>query len=321
LNPPLSAVPLQAWFCKECETAGVIKELGRTARAELLYKREDKQQRRLDKKAAKVAAAERKAAKTAARAAAEQPRVEPTRKSRRQAGIALVGRLSFPGLPLRWDWSSPPQAKLALSLLMPGVWGDDHARWFSALCPGGPGFVSQSEYVSVEEVEVLLQAVDFSLSGSIVDMCVGAQGVARCFRAHGFNVVTNDFSSRIVADFHGNVLQPEAYAGIKQHHGMQCVIMSPGGAIPDAVLPLAVSFVSHLACCRVPATFLSSPHPSRVSWINGMQSGERLHVIKGPSAGPGKVQYLWFLVFASAACKQLMMYPGRASALGDFFKS
>lgn len=335
LDPPLTAVPRGLWFCPECVAAGVTPS-GRTL--ELEAQHAPKRRGRPPKPGppghadGDVGSAQHQPTAPALADVAPAPgNSGPSRP--RLGGKSIVpaspgvrrsprftATTSTPGfqlaLPDTWTWSSAQDTLSALDALMPGTWTESDAVSFSSWCPGGTAYTRQYDHVYAAEVDVLLQAVDFSLSASIIDMCAGHRIISATFALAGLRVISNEVDAAIPADYHLDALQPLSYRTVQQQHGMHVILMAPCSMLLDVLLPLAVKFARHVVCCRVPGSYITAAHAARRSWLRQMQLAGRLHILMGLPIGPNAVHHVWLLVFVSAEMKRLLVLPGYDSILG-----
>lgn len=219
----------------------------------------------------------------------------------------------------------------ALETLMPSPngWTKGHATKLANQLVGGRRFLQpQGSYTpgrpqriatTEQEIQGLLDVIDFSLLPSIVDTFSGHGTIQRVFKQHGLRVICNDIDNEMEADYHLDALQHSTYQSIKDSYGLDAVVISPTFAFLDLALPLAVLHAEQLVCCHVPGHYFTCAPRARFEWMSRLQHEGRLAVIAGLPVGPSHRQCLWFLIFRSAALKKLLYRPGREQYLGFHF--
>ena len=279
LIPPLSKVPRGLWVCPQCTDAGVSAETVKTARQIQL----EKYKRNADAPAAEPPLAAVKPARAAS----------PVRASTRIAQLVPSPPLPTlkrgPGRPRkhplptavsalsRFDFGTTEGAERALGCLMPGAWDSMHVSLVSNHAMSGS--LSSQQHASIRcdvlqsEIETLLATVEFSFSPSLVCMTDGDGQLAKLFRGpfykHGFAVVSNSVSPEAVVDYHFDAMQPDSYQRLRFEVGSHVIVVTPLFELADVIIPLAVKYAKHVACCRVPCQFLNErrQYPARDAWL------------------------------------------------------
>ena len=211
-----------------------------------------------------------------------------------------------------WTLTDPRGVEFALQQLMPGTWDPRHisrlanlikdARTKPELAPMAP--------TTPGEVRALLELLDFSQIGTVVDPWAGTGTIKAELNRHGIPVVSNDLNFAYAADMHEDALQPVFYQRVSQLAPIDVVVTSPWFAILDLALPLVVAAARMLCCVHVPGHYLTDAHPMRTRYLTGLMKEGRVHVLWNLPKGPMGRRCGWLLVFADACTKQLLMKAG-----------
>jgi len=156
---------------------------------------------------------------------------------------------------------------------------------------------------------MLLSVVDFSMSPSVVDMCAGQGELSSALRELNFSVVSNSVTPGAEADYHFDAMQPDSYQRLRSEYGAHVIVVTPLLKLADAILPLAVMYAQHFACCRVPCRYLNERrlYPARDAWLQRLQDGGRMLLLHTAGGGDGS---LWMVVFKSAELRGLLAPTG-----------
>jgi len=219
-------------------------------------------------------------------------------------------------LPDEWDVCTGPGVTAALGMLMPGKRYDTASSRLANEIKRSREDACNLQWVSTydSEVEVLLEAVDFSSVASVLDPFSGAGTVASVVGRHmKVPVITNDIHS--VWDqvmFKEDALQP----GFYRRHPATAIITSPWFAILDFAVALAVLHVPVVAM-HVPGHWLTSAPLPRQHYLRSLQAQGRLHLIMGLPRSPMGHRCMWLLVFATQQLKEQMVRPSHMQQ-GEF---
>ena len=211
-------------------------------------------------------------------------------------------------LPDEWDVCTGPGVTAALGMLMPGKRYDTASSRLANEIRRSREDACNLQWVSTydSEVEVLLEAVDFSSVASVLDPFSGAGTVAGVIGRHmKVPVITNDIHSvwdRVM--FKEDALQP----GFYRRHPATAIITSPWFAILDFAVALAVLHVPVVAM-HVPGHWLTSAPLPRQHYLRSLQAQGRLHLIMGLPRSPMGHRCMWLLVFATQQLKEQMVRP------------
>jgi hypothetical protein len=165
--------------------------------------------------------------------------------------------------------------------------------------------------VLCSELKTLLSAVDFSISPSVIDMCAGQGELSSILRSLHFSVVSNTVTPGAGVDYHYDAMQPDSYQKLRSEYGAHVIVVTPLPELADAILPLAVMYAQHFACCRVPCRYLNERrlYPARDVWLKGLQDGGRLLAIYPGMDGGGSALaagHVWLVAFVSAELRKLL---------------
>ena len=192
---------------------------------------------------------------------------------------------------------------------LPGEWDAGVAAHvailsvFIAKVPKQHADVLYSELMA--EVPKLLKVVDFSSSPSVIDMCAGHGELANLLSDLQLAVVANSVTPGAEVDYHFDAMQPESYERLRSEYGAHVIVITPLLALTDAILPLAVMYAQHFACCRVPCRYLNERrlYPARDVWLQRLQDGGRLLLLDTAGGGNGNT---WLVVFKSAELREML---------------
>lgn len=207
-----------------------------------------------------------------------------------------------------------------LNMLMPGTWAPNHASRLCNLMPGHRNFLQRTDQstpghpecvaTATQEVQPLLQQLDFSHCPTILDPWAGTKGVKQAFAAHHLHIITNDINPQHQADYCLDALQPSTYHTIINKQGpISAIVMSSLFALLDLALPIAERHATDVVCAHVPGHYLTDGPDARFRWLRRFQQQGRLHLILGLPRGPMGRRCLWLIIFASSAVKRRLLRP------------
>lgn len=211
-----------------------------------------------------------------------------------------------------WVLTCPAGVEAALQQLMPGAWDQGHvtrmtnqiahARADPRAAPNTP--------TTPGEVHALLQLLDLSQLGAVLDPWAGTGVIKREPGRHGVPVLDNDLNPAHAADLHDDALQPVFYRRASTLAPVDAVIASPWFTVLDLALPLAVAAARVVTCMHVPGHYITDAHPIRARYLADLMSAGRVHILWNLPKGPMGRRCGWLLVFASPHAKQLLMRAG-----------
>jgi hypothetical protein len=218
-----------------------------------------------------------------------------------------------PQLPEFWDLHSGAGVNYALQQLMPGdLHSKDPSRISKSIAEAakcytqgmlpGPGYVPTLQ----QEVQVLLNALDFSACSSFHDPFAGSGAIATTFAKAGYQVTQNDLNPLWSCATAADALQPGYY--LIPH---QVIITSPPFDVLDIAVPLAAMYAGVAACIHVPGHWVTNPRVPRQLWLQHLYDQGRVHTIMGLPRGPMHKRCVWLVIFRSAVKRQaLLCNPG-----------
>jgi len=220
-----------------------------------------------------------------------------------------------------WDLRQLASLQTALQQLMPGSWT---ARHVSQLRNQLDTFYSQPATAlpcvttMPAEIQPLLDSIDFTHMGGIIDPFAGRNSIAAAFRLHlpHSTIITNDLNPDTDADYHTDALSPSFYYRLHSLTGVDAIVTSPWFSLLDLAIPLAVSAVRVVACVHVPGHYLTSAHSPRVAFLQHLIGQQRMHIIWNLPRGPTGRRCAWLLIFASATLRNYFtqhMFPHSVS--------
>jgi len=215
-------------------------------------------------------------------------------------------------LPSYFQLSTTAGVMEALQALMPGPWTAEHATRIMKGCQGGnsslrtAGQKRSGDSQRVDEMQRLMNAIDFGCVHSVTDMFAGNSIITPEL---GMRVITNDINPNQAADYHHDALQPDTYWNMRQQQGMDAIITIPKEEVLDLALPLAVKFAYMIVCCQVPGRYLTDAPEARMNWLRDMQQQGRLFFIMGLPRGPMGRRRVWLVVFKTRAISEWMRRP------------
>ena len=112
-------------------------------------------------------------------------------------------------------------------------------------------------------------------------------------------------------DYHFDAMQPDSYQRLRFEVGSHVIVVTPLFELADVIIPLAVKYAKHVACCRVPCQFLNERRqfPARDAWLKKLQEQRRLLVVYPAAQLDGltlAAGCVWLVVFASEEQRALM---------------
>ena len=167
----------------------------------------------------------------------------------------------------------------------------------------------------------LLDFLDISHLGRVIDPWSGLGTVAQGFARHGIRVHTNDVEPARAADTHMDALQPGFYRMSRARVGLDAVVTSPWFATLDLALPLAVLAARTAACIHVPGHYITDAHPARATYLMRLIGEGRLHMLCNLPKGAMGRRCVWIIIFASSALKDVLVRPTRRLAAPVSFAS
>ena len=236
--------------------------------------------------------------------------LSPTWVKRRQQHVASSAFVACN--TLEPDMTDPETVSWMLQDLMPGRWHEAHAtrlahKW-QTLKPTEENPVEVPDIsVTLEEVQELMEVIDGTMLGGILDPWASTGKIARYYELKGVKVYTNDVNPAFEADFNMDPLQPGSYQVMEQEIRIDAIIASPWFALLDLAIPLALRAAQSVVCTHVPGHYISDAHPIRRRWLNELISEDRLHVLYGLPKGPLGRRCAWLIVFASPQLKRALL--------------
>ena len=347
LQPRLEQIPEGVWVCPRCTELGIAPadvtappEPAPAARRQSLFpsasaKRKVEEAKALDGVAVAKALGKGRILKGVAhfKGAARRPyyfdihyddntidkRVSTTIVKRRriEEGLTALSAQEEP-LPDTWDLTDAAQVQAALRRLMPGEWAATHctrlANSFATV--RAVQHVELPPLVPTTEAEVapLLQFIDFTRVGGIMDPWAGTCTVQRVFERHQLAVQSSDLSRLHAVPRHADALQPGFYRRAQAEQAIDAVVTSPWFAALDLALPLAVLAARAVACVHVPGHYITDAHPARVHYLRELMREGRLHVLWNLPKGPMGRRCGWVIVFATPQLANWLIRPERRLA-------
>lgn len=157
------------------------------------------------------------------------------------------------------------------------------------------------------EITKLLQNVDFTQVGGIVDPWAGSNTIKVEFEKVSLRVFTNDVNKLSTSETHEDALQPEYYRKLATRVGVDAIVTSPWFALLDLALPLAVMAARAVVCMHIPGHYITDAHPRRSTYLKRLMEEERIRLLMGLPAGPMGRRCAWLLIFSSAAAKAQLL--------------
>ena len=321
LTPPLSKLPTtRTWVCPQCITAGVDPSLLKTLRQAEVSKYRRSSSGGSKRQSAAAAQPVRSRSQSPARVTRStvqkppSPPVVPTSPSppqkrgpgrpRKHPIVNTVSALAS------FDWATLQGVGEALQVLMPGEWDEYSVAHLAKVVRHQSPVPRQHAYIRYpvirSEIDTLLRSVDFSYSPSIIDICAGSGDLSHYLRSLQYSVVSNSASVEegVCHDYHYDALQPATYKKLMSEYGSHVIIATPMNGLVDVIVPLAVLYAQHFACCRVPCSYLNDRllYPARDEWLRRLQNQRRLLVIYPTVSYGGSLLAagcVWLVVFAS----------------------
>jgi hypothetical protein len=215
-------------------------------------------------------------------------------------------------LPPVWPLHSADGVRLALKTMMPGKWDVKHASRLANTISAVTGVdrtAAPCAITSADEVQPLLQCLDFSQLPRILDPWSGTQGVSLALRASAHEVITNDVNPTHNADFHSDALQPCFYQHLSKELPINGIVMSPLFSVLDLAIPLAVMFARDVVCVHCPGHYLTDAPRPRYDWLRLMKQAGRLHFIMGLPRGVTNHRCMWLMILSSEVMKLQLLRP------------
>ena len=300
LVPPLESVPEGDWICSECQGAGVTARLLTPQVLGKVRKKRGRPPKRTDAAAGAVPVpvqlppSSSNPVRRGRRVRfADEPgganppdvAVVPVSPASHPAGLRRSSRLVARSLAAGVDL--PPASLIPYTLrgltqvlteLMPGEWPVNQVNWILRGCLDAlrPPEFKVCPALRQVDVEELLVRVDLSLSANVLDPFAAEGVVATVFRQRGLYVIENDLDPATGVESHFDALQPASY---DQFEGrVHAVVCDPPWAVLDLAVPMISSLVQHVACFRVPASYLCEPHEARARFMGLIEAQGRFAV-------------------------------------------
>lgn len=204
-------------------------------------------------------------------------------------------------LPPHWDLQTADGVRSALQHLMPGTWTQAHMTRLASLVNhtlGNPATAPRA-VTETGEMQALVQFLDFSQLGLVLDPWAGTGCVRAVLGPHGIPVLCNDLNPDSRAELHADALQPAFYRHVQRHHTVDAIVTSPWFTMLDLALPLAVAHARTVACVHVPGHYVTDAHPNRAAFLLSLMQAGRLHVLWNLPKGPSGRRCGWLIVFAN----------------------
>ena len=323
LKPPLQAVPEGDWLCSGCLQAGVNLETLRTQRAQFQDIRDThKAQRagRLKNSSAKNKVPNLPISATVPRPQSSGPKPYDN-KTQRLRSLSDLLNSHFSASTSAAPSSSPDESTVRLMHhLMPGEWPSVILNNLHIAMSQLQLDELQTGTVSRRQLSVLLHALDLSCSPSVISLARGHGSIQTLVMASHPKYHDNigEFAIFYPCD-PSSRLSYMRMCDIRAH----VLIVSPCLATADVLVPLASSFARHVACFRLPISYLTDQVPGpREAWLSTMHNAGRLHLVPLPSHSAG-TPLCWFLVFASRDSKNFLLcsssWDNEISSLLSFY--
>jgi hypothetical protein len=301
LQPPLTAIPHDDWFCPTCQPP----------------------------------------ADTNSEPLAPGRQATSRRRSPRLATILATQAISGSWTPATWSYASTDSLQHLLQQLMPGTWDHGHvtrlhskitdqraqlrsldhsnsqfptlpttwaqmsvpeARTLSRLSPLFPVVMTMPS-----EIHQLLDTVSFNQSQSIVDPWSGLGTIRKTFAQAGHMVHCNDLHPNACADEHSDALLYDTYANWKHDNNLEVIVTSPHFTFLDIALPLAAGMVRDVACVHCPSHYFFDATRHRLQYFAEMERQGRLHLITHLPHGPLGRRCMWICVFRTTDIRMRML--------------
>ena len=157
-----------------------------------------------------------------------------------------------------------------------------------------------------EEIMPLLDILDFTQLGQIVDPWSGTGTVCKSLATKNISVITNDIDESCKADTHLDALHPSYYTLAMRTVGLDAIITSPWFAMLDLAVPLAANAVNSVACVHVPGHYVTDAPQRRADYMVRLMQAGRLLIIFNLPKGPLGRRCAWLVIFATAAMKEAL---------------
>ena len=210
--------------------------------------------------------------------------------------LLCSGKINAGPAPTRFELSSTQGVQRALEALVPGLGAEvDSEVLRGSLKAAAVADQSVSGSAAAEaDLQLLLQAVDFSYCTHICEPFMAAGMVSRCLEKHGYAVHAVHAANGVDA------LQPAAVTS----RSAQVIVAAPPHALLSIAVPALAANAGSVACVQVPYSWLTTAPPSIKTWLQQLAATERLHVLLGSRRGE---RYAWVLAFASPQIKKHML--------------
>ena len=232
--------------------------------------------------------------------------------------VALAAQEEVALLPDTWDLTEPVQVQAALCKLMPGEWAPAHctrlAKSFAAVHAAQHDALPPLVPTTEAEVEALLQFIDFTRVGAVLDPWAGTCTIQRIFEKHQLAALSSDLALLSPTPRHADALQPSFYRRTQARQAIDAVVTSPWFAALDLAVPLAVLAARAVACIHVPGHYITDAHPARVRYLRELMREGRLHVLWNLPKGPMGRRCGWLIVFATPRLAGWLIRPERRVA-------
>ena len=233
-----------------------------------------------------------------------------------QSPVSANAAATPPALPPQWDLQSADGMRSALQHLMPGTWSQAHMTRLASLVTETLANPSAAPRAITEpgEMQALVQFLDFSQLGLVLDPWAGTGCVRAVLSPLGTPVLCNDLSPNSHAELHADALQPAFYRQVQRHHTIDAIVTSPWFTVMDLALPLAVAHARTVVCVHVPGHYVTDAHPNRAAFLLSLMQDGRLHVLWNLPKGPSGRRCGWLIVFANRWLPSKLIRRGRQLA-------
>jgi hypothetical protein len=217
-------------------------------------------------------------------------------------------------LPDYWDlWDQGVLAD-AMHTLMPGM---QPPPLVAKLAVELASKLRKPEYIpfrptAPEEAHPLLHVLNLQ-GHTVLDPWAGDGTLANVVRPYAGMVISNDFNPCHINDLRMDALQPSTYrivAALQTHRQpYSAIVTAPWLTVADIAVPLAAVFSPAVACLLLPGNYVTNAPPARHQWLARLLAAGRLHLVVGMPQRASTVNYIWLLIFKTAAMKADFIKP------------
>jgi hypothetical protein len=333
LEPPLSKVPKEDWFCPTCEEIG-IRSVVEVESPASTYLPSEMHMRRILVRTGRPPTLKKGKATfiegvssslclevqfddgTSARVAPKAvQRVYPLSRKWRHASAEVMLCLNAHRWPDEFNLRSEDDAKQLFTQIMPGTY---HQSFLTNTVKNRPlavnfcGKDGKPETANVIPIEVLglLGVLEISKVAFVCDCWAYSKVVCDVVRATSVPCLTNCPSEAITADMHEHCWQPMFFRKLESKGKLDAIITAVPLKCLDIFVPMACQFVKSFMAIYVPADYLSSGPEPRQKFLQEFQQEGRLCVISGMPKGASNTRGIWVIFFASRQHRHILVRGG-----------